>query len=70
MSCWNKEAHRAGDRNPSLSVTGRGEEEHFRCFGCGERGDIFVAYALGHHSGDSKAAARHIYEQIRRESGG
>lgn len=70
LSCFNKEGHRAGDRNPSLSVTGQGAEEHFKCFGCGEAGDIFTAYALGHHGGDGKAAARHIYEQIRREGGG
>jgi len=47
VSCFNKEAHPRGDRNPSASVnltTGK-----YKCFSCGLAGDVFDL--MKHESG-------------------
>lgn len=44
--CFNRSAHKHGDKTPSLSFTTRNGEGFFKCFSCNIYGDIFNLYAL------------------------
>lgn len=43
--CWNTAGHKNGDRNPSLSLW----REGWKCYGCGEKGDVITLWRLKHN---------------------
>lgn len=42
VSCFNKDAHPRGDRNPSASVDL--SKGRYKCFACGLEGDVYDLY--------------------------